>query len=99
MGLSYKRAAVDLIGPITPTRDKGQGYVLPLVDYGTRYPEAVPLKNINTKTVAKALLNLYSWIGIPEKVLSNLETQFASDCMQKVSKLLSRFLITQFAMV
>ena len=34
-------------------------YILTLVDYATRYPEAVPLKNIDTKTVAEGLLNIY----------------------------------------
>ena len=89
MDLPFKRVAVDLIGPITPAIDKGHQYVLTLVDYATRYPEAVPLKSINTETVAEALLDLYSRVGIPEEVLSDLGTQFVSECMQEVSRLLS----------
>ena len=89
MDLPFKRVAVDLIGPIMPASDKGHRYVLTLVDYATRYPEAVPLKNIDTETVAEALLDLYSRIGIPEEVLSDLGTQFVSECMQEVSRLLS----------
>ena len=58
MDLPFKRVAVDLIDPITPASDKGDRYVLTLVDYATRYPEAVPLKNIDTETVAEALLDL-----------------------------------------
>ena len=60
-----------------------------MVDYATRYPEAVPLKNIETETVAEALLDMYSRLGIPEEVLSNLGTQFVSKCMEEVSRLLS----------
>ena len=89
MDFPFKRVAVDLIGPIVPASDKGHQYVLTLVDYATRYPEAVPLKNIDTETVAEALLDLYSRVGIPEEVLSDLGTQFVSECMQKVSRLLS----------
>ena len=89
MDLSFKRVAVDLIVPITPASDKGHRYVLTLMDYATRYPEAVPLKNIDTETVAEALLDLYSRVGIPEEVLCDLGTQFVSDCMQEVSRLLS----------
>ena len=59
------------------------------MDYATRYPEAVPLKNIDTETVAEALLDMYSRIGVPEEVLSDLGTQFASDCIKEVSRLLS----------
>ena len=43
-----RRVAVDLVGPISPPSEKGHQYILNLVDYATRYPEAVPLKNIET---------------------------------------------------
>ena len=56
----FKKVAIDLVGPIAPTSDKAHRYILTLMDYATRYPEAVPLKNIDTQTVAEALLNLYS---------------------------------------
>ena len=86
--MPFKRVAVDLIGPIIPSSDQGHRYILTLVDYATRYPEAVPLKNIDTETVAEALIDLYSRLGVPEEVLSDLGTQFISDCMQEVSRLL-----------
>ena len=60
MDLPFKHAAVDLIGLIMSASDKGHRYVLTLVDYAMCYSEAVPLKNINTETVAEALLDLYS---------------------------------------
>ena len=85
----FKRVAVDLVGPITPASERGHRYILTLVDYTTRYPEAVPLKNIDTETVAEALLDMYSCLGIPEEVLSDQGTQFVSSCKQEVSRLLS----------
>ena len=72
----FKRVAIDLVGPIALASDKGHRYILTLVDYATRYPEAVSLKNIATETVAKALLDIYSWVGVLEEVLSDLGTQF-----------------------
>ena len=60
----FKRVAIDLVGPIAPASNKGHRYVLTLVDYATRYPEAVPLKNIDTETVAKVLLDMYSRVGV-----------------------------------
>ena len=71
----FKRVAIDLVGPIAPASDKRYRYILTLVDYATRYPEAVPLKNIDTETVAEALLDMYSRVGVPEEVLSDLGTQ------------------------
>ena len=50
--------AIDLVGPIAPASDKGNKYILTFVNYATRCLEAVPLKNIDTKTVAEALLDM-----------------------------------------
>ena len=88
----FKRVAINLVilvGPVAPASDKGHWYILTLVDYAARHPEAVPLKNIDTETVAEALLDMCSCVGVSEEVLSDLGTQFTSDCMKEVSKLLS----------
>ena len=84
----FKRVAVDLIGPIEPASVAGHRYILTLVDYATRYPEAVPLKRIDTETVAEALVDIYSRLGVPEEILSDQGTQFISDCMKEVCRLL-----------
>ena len=85
----FKRVAVDIVGPIAPPSEAGHRYILTLVDYATRYPEAVPLKKITTEAVAEALFDIYSRVGIPEEVLTDQGTQFMSECMQEVSRLLS----------
>ena len=79
--MPFRRVAVDLVGPISPPSEKGHRYILTLVDYTTRYPEAVPLKSIETETVAEALLDMHSHLGIPEEVLSDYGTQFVLKCM------------------
>ena len=84
----FKRVAVDIVGPIAPPSEAGHRYILSLVDYATRYSEAVPLKKITTEAVAEALLDIYSRVGIPEEVLTDQGTQFMSECMQEVSRLL-----------
>ena len=96
--VSFKRVAVDLIGPINPPSEARHRYILMLVDYATRYPEAVPLKRIDAETVAEALVDIYSRLGIPEEVLSDQGTQFISYCMKEVSKLLgvSQFTTTPY---
>ena len=60
-----------------------------LVNFATRYPEAVPLKNIDTEMVAESLVNIFSHLGVPQEILSDHGTQFASDCMKEVTQLLS----------
>lgn len=84
----FKRVAVDIVGPIDPPSEGGYRYILTLVDYATRYPEAVPLKKITAESVAEALVNMYSRFGIPDEILSDRGTQFMSECMKEVSRLL-----------
>ena len=45
----FKRVAIDLVGPISPLREEEHRYILTLTDFSTRYPEAVPLKNIDAE--------------------------------------------------
>ncbi|XP_072180111.1 uncharacterized protein [Diadema setosum] len=85
----FHRVAVDLVGPIKPATTRGHRYILTLVDYATRYPEAVPLRNIDTPTVAEALLSIYSRVGFPKEMLTDRGAQFTSDIMREVSRLLS----------
>jgi len=63
--------------------------VLTLVDYATRYPEAVALRGISTQEVAEALCKIFSRVGIPSQVVSDKGTQFVSEVMQEVYHLLS----------
>ena len=46
------------------------------------------LKRIDAETVTDALVDIYSCFGIPDEVLSDQGTQFISDCMKEVCKLL-----------
>ena len=83
----FKRVAIDLVGPIGPPSEDGHRYILTLVDFATRYPEAVPLKNIDTETVAEALVDIFSRLGVPEEILSDLGMQFVSECTKEVTLL------------
>ena len=80
----FKRVAIDLVGPISTPSEEGHRYILTLVDFATHYREAVPLKTIDTETVAEALVNSFSRLGVHEEILSDLGTQFVSDCMKDI---------------
>ena len=85
----FSRVAVDIIGPLTPKSDRGHRFVLTYVDVATRYPEAVALKTITTEAVAEALVEIFSRTGIPDEMLSDQGSQFTSDVMREVMRLLS----------
>ncbi|XP_077531284.1 uncharacterized protein LOC144143395 [Haemaphysalis longicornis] len=68
---------------------KGDRYVLTLIDFATRYPDAIALPAIDAVHVAEALLEIFSRVGIPEEMLSDRGASFTSDLMQEVGRLLS----------
>ena len=59
----FTRVSVYLIGPLSVS-GRGHRCVLTLVDWATRYPEAIALKGIETKEVAEALVSIFSRVGI-----------------------------------
>ncbi|XP_053407213.1 uncharacterized protein LOC128559482 [Mercenaria mercenaria] len=85
----FKRVAVDIVGPIEPMTDRKNRYILTMVDYATRYPEAIALPSIETERVAEALVDMYSRLGVPEEMLTDCGSQFTSELMAEVSRLLS----------
>ena len=84
----FHRVAIDLIGPISPASQSGHRYILTMVDFATRYPEAVALKGIDTIQVAEALLEFFSRVGVPSQILSDQGSQFMSEVMKEVARLL-----------
>ena len=87
--MSFKRVAVDTVGPISPASEEGRRYLLTLLDYATLYTETAPLKKIDTLTVSEALVDMFSRLGIPEEILNDLGAQFILTCMTEINRLLS----------
>uniref|UniRef100_A0A8C4SI54 Integrase catalytic domain-containing protein n=1 Tax=Erpetoichthys calabaricus TaxID=27687 RepID=A0A8C4SI54_ERPCA len=59
-----------------------------MVDYATRYPEAVPLRSATSKNITRELVRLFARVGIPKEVLTDQGTPFTSDTFREVAKLL-----------
>ena len=84
----FKQVAIDIIGPIEPMSENKNRYILTMIDYATRYPEAVALKNIRTETIADALFTLWTRLGIPEQLLSDNASNFTGKLMEEVLEIL-----------
>ena len=69
--------------------NRGKPFILTVVDYATRYPEAVPLEKIDTESIAEALMGIFSRVGFPREILSDNETQFVSQVMREATRLIS----------
>ena len=70
------------------TRNPSNRYILTLIDFTTGFPEAVPLKDIDSISVTEALLQIFSRVGIPKEILSDRGTQFTSQLMKELHRLL-----------
>ncbi|CAM4612755.1 unnamed protein product [Leuciscus chuanchicus] len=87
MQVPFERIGMDLIGPLERSA-RGHRFALVLVDYATRYPEAVPLRTISAKSVASALFQLISRVGIPKEILTDQGTAFMSRTIRELYELL-----------
>ena len=55
VSVPFQRVGIDLLGPVSSVSSSGCRFILTVVDYATRYPEAVALEGITTQEVAEAL--------------------------------------------
>lgn len=83
----FEKVAIDLVGPLSPPSEQGHRYILTLIDVATRFPEAVPMKDISSISVAEALMSIFARLGFPKVILSDQGTQFNSDLMKEFHKL------------
>ena len=87
MGQPFERIAMGIVGPL-PRSIKGYKYILVVCDYATRYPEAIPLKKFTADTVVEELITLFARYGVPKEILTDQGTNFTSQLLQELYKLL-----------
>ncbi len=83
----FERIGMDLVGPL-PKSARGHEHILVIVDYATRYPEAIPLRKATSKAIAQELFLLCSRVGIPSEILTDQGTPFMSRLMADLCRLL-----------
>ena len=74
---SFDRRAMNLVGPLPKIR-KGNRFILIIVDYATRYPEAIALSSTAASRIAKELVTGFPRVGIPSEILSDQGANFMS---------------------
>ncbi|XP_061094914.1 phenolphthiocerol/phthiocerol polyketide synthase subunit C-like [Conger conger] len=84
----FCRITMDIVGPL-PKSSRGHRYILVVVDYTTRYPEALPLRAATGKSIAKELFLLFSRVGIAEEVLTDQGSCFMSEVMREMCRTLA----------
>ena len=79
----FSRILIDCVGPLPKTKS-GNQYMLTIMCTSTRFPEAIPLRNIKAKTIVKALVKFFTLFGLPKSVQSDQGSNFMSGLFQQV---------------
>ena len=74
----FTRVGLDIIGPLQETK-QGNNYIITLVDYFTKWPEAKAIPNIKSEEVIKFLNEIFSRHGPPEIIVTDNGSSFISD--------------------
>ena len=75
--IPFYMIGVGLVGPLKTT-SQGNKYILSVIDYCTKYAEAIALPNQEAVTVAKALEDVFARHGMPSVLLTNQGKNFES---------------------
>ena len=85
----FTRMAFDLVGPLPRTK-RGNKYILIMtcMCLGSKYPEAIPLKQVDVETVAEEMLEVFSRTGIPCEILTDQGSVFTGRLMKELCSVL-----------
>lgn len=87
IGVPFEQLGMDIVGPLEKTK-AGNRFMLVITDYATKYPEVFPLKTVKARVVAGSLIQLFSRVGFPKAMVTDQGSNFMSELLKQVYKLL-----------
>jgi hypothetical protein len=83
----FEKIAIDIAGPL-PRSKGGETYILAIVDYFSKFPMLVPIRQVDAKTVADVVFK--RWIcmfGAPDSIHTDRGTSFESALFKEMCAL------------
>ena len=82
-GEPFSRVIFNCKGPLPKTKS-GNEYLLTIMCAATRFPEAIPLRNIKAPSISKALIKFFTLFGLPKEIQSDQGSNFMSGRFQQI---------------
>ena len=80
----WEEVSMDILGPL-PCTERGNRYIITMIDLLTRYIIIVPIPDRTSHTVARVLREyLFAHYGAPTRLLSDNALEFNADVIQKL---------------
>ena len=76
----FSKLNIDTVGPFAPS-STGAKHILTAICVSSRYPEAIPIRDLQTTTIIEALMELFSRTGFPREMQTDQGTCFTSNLM------------------
>ncbi|XP_029832045.3 uncharacterized protein LOC115316745 [Ixodes scapularis] len=73
----FRRLVIDTVGPL-PVTQSGYRHILTILCPATKFPEAIPLKELSSVEVVNALLSVFARVGFPAEIQSDQGSVFTS---------------------
>nr|XP_027217251.1 uncharacterized protein LOC113809775 [Penaeus vannamei] len=81
----FQMVSMDLMGPF-PLTERGNQYILVIVDFLTRFAVVRALPNKYAETVAEAVSEVFADLGIPQTVLTDQGREFRNEILKEMAK-------------
>ncbi len=77
---------MDVVGSLEKNKS-GNQFMLVITDYVPKYADVLPLKSVKAKCVACCLVQFFSQVGFPRKILTDQGTNLMSQLLKDVYRL------------
>jgi len=81
---AFDTVYTDIVGEIIPSSAEGHRWILTMIDSATRFFIAVPMKKIDSVSVAEALMKQFSIFGIPRIIHHDQASNLSSEMLQQL---------------
>ena len=81
----FESMAFDIVGPMPKGRG-GCRFLLTAICMASKWPEAIPLRSVTAKAVAKGMVEIFAHTGIPLRLLTDQGSQFLGSLVSQLCR-------------